>query len=94
MKIVWSPRAIQHLVKLRKYIVRDSEQTATLVAQRIVAAVSLLRTQPEVGRPGRVLGTRELVIPHMTYVAPYRVRKERVEVIAIFHGHQIWPEKL
>ena len=83
MKIIWSPRAIQHLVKLRKYIARDSDQNPTLVAQRIVAAVSLLSTQPEIGRPGRVLGTRELVIPHTPYVAPYRVRKGRVEVIAI-----------
>jgi toxin ParE1/3/4 len=94
MKIVWSPRAIQHLVKLRNYIARDSDQNANVVAQRIVGAVSLLSTQPEIGRPGRVLGTRELVIPHTPYVAPYRVRKGRVEVIAIFHGHQVWPKKL
>lgn len=94
LKMISPPRAMQHLVKLRQDIARNSDENATLIAQRIVAAVSLLSTQPEIGRPGRVLGTRELVIPHTPYAAPYRVRKGRVEVIAIFHGHQMWPEKL
>src|SRR6266478_2262670 len=31
--------------------------------ERILEAVDLLRTHPEIGRPGRVVGTRELVVP-------------------------------
>jgi toxin ParE1/3/4 len=46
------------------------------------------------GRPGRVLGTRELVIPDTPYIIPHRVRRERLELIAVFHGHQKWPSKL
>jgi plasmid stabilization system protein ParE len=34
------------------------------------------------------------MIFHTPFIARYRVRKGRVEVIAIFHGHQVWPEKL
>ena len=55
----------------------------------------LLRTQPEVGRPGRVLGTRRVsVVPDTPYVIPYRIRRARLELIAIFHGRQKWPAKL
>ena len=46
------------------------------------------------GRPGRVLGTRELVIPDTPYIIPYRVRGDRLELIAVFHGRQKWPAKL
>jgi toxin ParE1/3/4 len=94
MKLVWSPRAIRHLVALRRHIAKDSERNAALVAQRILRAVDLLATQPEMGRPGRVLGTRELVVPDTGFIIPYRVRGERLDLIAIFHGRQRWPEKL
>jgi len=57
MKIVWSRRAIRHLVSLREYIEKDSEQNAALVARRVLEAVDLLRSHPEMGRPGRLLGT-------------------------------------
>jgi toxin ParE1/3/4 len=94
MKVVWSRRAIRHLVSLREYIGKDSEQSATLVALRILHAIDLLQAQPGMGRPGRVLGTRELVVPDTPYVVPYRVRQERLELIAVFHGRQQWPPKL
>jgi toxin ParE1/3/4 len=94
MKVVWSRRAIRHLVCLREYIAKDSEQTAVSIAGRILEAVQLLQTQPEMGRPGRVLGTRELVVPDTPYIIPYRVRQGRLELIAVFHGRQKWRAKL
>ena len=94
MKIVWTRRAIRHLVSLREYIEKDSEQNAALVAKRFLEAVDLLQTQPYMGRPGRVLGTRELVAPGTPYIIPYRIRRERLELIAVFHGRQKWPAKL
>jgi addiction module RelE/StbE family toxin len=94
MKIVWSRRAIRHLVDLREYIERDSEQNAALVAKRILEAVDLLQAHPEIGRSGRALGTRELVVPNTPYVIPYRLRRERLELIAVFHGRQKWPANL
>ena len=93
MKVVWSRRAIRHLVSLREYIGKDSEQNASVVAKRILSAIELLQSQPEMGRPGRVLGTRELVIPDTPYLIPYRVRRDRLELIAVFHGRQKWPAR-
>lgn len=90
MKIVWSRRAIGHLVDLREYIERDSEQNAALVARRILKAVDLLQSHPEMGRPGRIAGTRELVVADTPYIIPYRVRRERLELIAVFDGRRKW----
>jgi plasmid stabilization system protein ParE len=94
MKVVWSRRAVRHLVALRDYIARDSEQNAALVAGRILRSVAVLATQPEMGRPGRVLGTRELVVPSAGIIIPYRVRDDRIELIGVFHGRQRWPDEL
>jgi plasmid stabilization system protein ParE len=94
MKVVWSPTAIRHLAALRRHIQRDSERNAALVAERILRAVDLLATQPAMGRPGRLLGTRELVVADTGFIIPYRVRGERLDLIAIFRGRQRWPEEL
>jgi toxin ParE1/3/4 len=94
MKVVWPRRAIRHLVVLREHIEKDSEQSAILVAKRILKAVELLESQPSMGRPGRIVGTRELVVPDTPYIVPYRVRGERLELMAVFHGRRKWPDKL
>jgi plasmid stabilization system protein ParE len=69
-------------VALREHIANNSGQNAALVARLISS------------RPGRLVGTRELVVPDTSYVIPYRVRLERLELIAVFHGRQKWPAKL
>jgi len=94
MKVVWSRRAVQHLVRLREYIANDSEQNAALVARRILRSVQFLESHPEMGRAGRLTGTRELVVVGTPFVIPYRVRRDRLELIAVFHGRQKWPERL
>jgi len=39
MNVVWSPRAIRHLVAIRKYIEKDSDGNAATIAGRILDAV-------------------------------------------------------
>jgi plasmid stabilization system protein ParE len=92
--VVWSPRAIGHLADLRAYIARESAGAAAGTARTLLAAVDRLAALPSLGRPGRVSGTRELVVPGTRYVIPYRVRGERLEIIAVFHGRQRWPKRL
>jgi toxin ParE1/3/4 len=94
VNIVWSPRAIEHLAHLRAYIARDDPKAANGTAGALLDAVERLAELPNLGRPGRVAGTRELVVPGTPYVIPYRVRGDRLEVIAVFHGRQKWPKRL
>lgn len=94
MTIVWSPRAIRHLAALRAYIAREHPASAGEVAATLLATIEGLADFPNRGRPGRVAGTRELVVPGTPYVIPYRVRGDRVEVLAVFHGRRKWPKRL
>ena len=93
MTILWSERAVAHLQHLRAHIARDRPGAAREVAATILATVELLALHPALGRPGRLAGTRELVIPGTPYLVPYRVREDRVEIVAVLHGRQRWPQK-
>jgi len=92
--VVWSPRAVGHLADLRAYIAQDNPAAAGRVAETILVAVERLVEFPNLGRPGRVTGTRKLVIPGTAYVIPYRLRGDRLEIVAVFHGRQRWPARL
>lgn len=94
MTVVWSPQAVEHLTHLRSYIARDNPKAANRVATALLNAVELLAELPNLGRPGRVAGTREMVVPGTPYVIPYRIRGDRLEVIAVFQGRQKWPKLL
>lgn len=59
-----------------------------------MAAVRRLHDFPESGRPGRVAGTRELVITETPYVAAYHVSGETVRILRVLHGAQQWPDDL
>lgn len=45
-----------------------------------------------IGRMGRALGTRELVLGDLPYIIVYRVTK-RVEILAVVHTARLWPGK-
>jgi len=92
--IVWSPRAIEHLAHLREYIARDNPNAAKRIASALLEAIERLAQLPNLGRPGRVAGTRELVVPGAPYIIPYRLRGDRLEVVAVFHARQKWPKQL
>ncbi len=70
MEIIWRPRAIEGLEHARAYIARENPRTARRILSLILAAIARLPQTPDIGRPGRVPGTRELVIPR----TPYRIR--------------------
>jgi len=93
MNIIWSPEAIQDLIALRAYIAADDPAAARRVVLRIVHDVEqLLPDNPQMGRPGRVPGTRELVIPKTPYLVPYRLQRGTVQILRVYHGARRWPD--
>jgi toxin ParE1/3/4 len=90
--VIWSDEAIDDLASLRAYISKDSPLSARRVASMIVDSVeALLPANPKIGRPGRISGTRELVIPHTPYIVPYRLRDVAVNILRVYHGARRWP---
>ena len=85
MQIVWLKTALKNLDDLSAYIAQDNTIAASQIVNLITSQVKQLSTQPAMGRPGRVLGTRELVISNTQYLVPYRIKNNTVEVLRVFH---------
>lgn len=93
MNVVWSPEALEDLIAIRRYIERDDPAAAVGVVRRIVASIEEhLPDFPDSGRPGRVSGTRELLVPGLPYIVPYRIRAATIEVLRVYHAARRWPE--
>jgi toxin ParE1/3/4 len=92
MRIVWTEPALRDLASARAYIARDKPTAADSQVQRVLSAVEGLLRFPESGRPGRRLGTRELVVGKTPYVVPHRLRGDSIEILRVLHGRQRWPD--
>lgn len=91
LRIRWLKAALRNLDDEAEYIARDNPQAAKELVRPILDDVDGLADHPAIGRPGRVPGTRELVITGTPYLVPYRVRGKAVEVLRVFHGSRRWP---
>jgi len=93
MKIRWLRAALRNLDEQAAYIATDNPEAAVRMVGRVCGAIEGLAEYPSLGRPGRVPGTRELVVSGTPFVIPYRVRGDQVEILRVFHGAQRWPEE-
>lgn len=95
MRLRWTRLAEQDLDAIAQYIGQDSPAAAARVVLELVdQAETLLPANPAIGRPGRVLGTRELVIGHLPYIIAYRVRDKEVELLRVLHTSRAWPPEM
>jgi toxin ParE1/3/4 len=92
MRLRWLRAARTDVRQIGRSIAQDSPEAAERITARIIRTVDLLRDHHGLGRPGRVIDTRELVIAGTSYIAAYRVQGETVEIIAVMHSMQEWPE--
>jgi len=93
MRVRWLNKALRNLDDEAAYVAVEDPAAARLVVERVLRAVSMLVDQPGLGRPGRVPGTRELVVLRTRYVVPYRVRGESVEILRVFHTSRRPPQR-
>jgi len=92
MRVIWTRPALRDLEAIGDYIERENPAAAERTVTRILDQVDRLKQYPHIGRPGRIAGTRELVVTQTPFVVPYRVRDEAIEVLSVFHGARKWPE--
>jgi toxin ParE1/3/4 len=72
MRVAFAPEAIDDLDEIRSFIAQDNPAAALRIAAQLVAACDQLEKPHHKGRPGFVMGTREL-----THIRPLYHRLSR-----------------
>ncbi len=94
MRVVWTRLALDDLEHAHEYIEAAIPQGAHAMIDRIERAIEALISFPEIGRPGRMEGTRELVVVGTPFVVPYRVQGQSVNILGVIHSARRWPGDL
>ncbi|TSE28437.1 type II toxin-antitoxin system RelE/ParE family toxin [Tepidimonas taiwanensis] len=90
--LFWTPEAIQDRVDIYDHIEADNPAAALALDERLSGAAGRLIEHPGLGRPGRVAGTRELVV-HPNYLLVYDITDDQVRVLRVLHAARQWPSK-
>jgi toxin ParE1/3/4 len=94
VNVEWHPLARADLAELVTYIANENPAAAYRTHDDIRRQTDLLAAYPEIGRPDRVYGTRELVLTGTSYIAAYRFAAEAVAILRLLHGARPWPRRL
>jgi toxin ParE1/3/4 len=92
VKVRWTLPAANQLREIFDYIPAGNPPAAARMVRRIRNSIQQTARMPNAGRIGRVAGTREVVVPGTPYLVAYRVLEDMIQVLAILHGAQEWPE--
>lgn len=94
VKIRWTTQAADDLESAHEFVSSEgSIAAADRMVDRILTDIDNLERFPQIGRIGRIDGTRELVIPRTPVVVVYRLAHGCVEILGVLHGSRKWPEK-
>jgi toxin ParE1/3/4 len=84
MVLKWTRGALRNLQEVADYIASDNPKRAASFVMELRDKTDLLTRFPALGRPGRIVGSRELVL-HRNYLAIYRVVRDEVQILRIHH---------
>jgi plasmid stabilization system protein ParE len=85
MRVRWLRKALANLGAEAEYVAADDPELALQMFDYVISKVATLADFPGLGRPGRVPGTRELVIDRFPLLVPYRVLRDELHVLRVFH---------
>jgi toxin ParE1/3/4 len=92
MHVEFSEDAEADLDGVHEYLCERDPAAATRVVDAILSAAVLLQSFPLIGKEGRIIGTRELVVPGWTYVLVYSIKDPfQVQVERVLHAKRLWP---
>lgn len=89
-ELVWSQEAIADRDAIFDWILARNAEAAAQQDLKFEEAIERLARFPGSGRLGRVEGTRELVVSK-SYVMPYVIVGDTVEILRVLHTSQMWP---
>jgi len=90
VRLAWTRLASQDRKAIREYIAEDNLNAALELDEQFEFKAGRLLSHPDLGRLGRIPGTRELVV-HPHYILIYDVAGDVVRVLRVLHAARQWP---
>ena len=90
LDLIWEPEAADRLAEIVEYIAQRNPSAADRIDKSFHDKLETACKFPEIGRPGRVAGTREIIV-HPSYLAIYQVTETAIDVIRVLHARQRYP---
>ena len=90
MILLWSPRAENELAAIVAHIAEDNIEAALALDTHITDCAEQLLQFPKQGKPGRVVGTRELIV-HEHYILDYEIAGDELQILSVLHTARQWP---
>lgn len=90
MRLVWRPMAVEDRATIMDYIAQDNPGAALELDEEFEAKTDALVSHPKLYKPGRMKGTREMVI-RPNYVVVYRETPAEVTILRVLHAARQWP---
>ena len=72
------------------YVAQDNPLAAIALDDEFEAYAEQARREPKLYKPGRLKGTREIVV-QPNYVMVYRIQADVLEILRVLHARQQWP---
>ena len=69
--------------RIAEYILKDGPVAALRLICTIQEATWVLSEHPNLGRTGRVEGTRELVISGLPHILPYQIAGQEIRILVV-----------
>lgn len=90
LSVRWLAKARDNLSSIIAYVAERNELAASELLAEIERTTSQLPQHPYLYRPGRVVGTREIVV-HSNYLVVYRIGPAAIEIVTVLHARQQYP---
>jgi addiction module RelE/StbE family toxin len=90
VRLKWTGPAAADRREIREYIAQSNPAAALALDELFKSKAAKLLNLPQMGRPGRAAGTRELVA-HRHYILVYDLAGDLVRILRVMHTARQWP---
>lgn len=88
MAVLWSKKAKNDLFKVEMYSQQFGKDVVLELMAFLFKSIESLELWPNLGKAGRLPGTRELVLSKYPFLVVYRYQEETIEILRVFHVSQ------
>jgi toxin ParE1/3/4 len=91
--LIWRRRARRDIQSIGTYLEAQNPVAAKSQLEIVFLRSRDLEDHPQLGKPGRLAGTRELVVPRTPYILIYRITPKGIDILRVLHTKRDWPPR-